>query len=78
MLVSYFQIKKYFNLVKMKTYFHISELNRHQGNVNYFRCNGIDLAFWFQSLSHRRKVASLCVFNKYSHGKCSELSSLVS
>ncbi len=43
-------------------------------------CNliGPDLASRLQSLSHRRAVASLCLFYKYFHGNCSdELLSLV-
>ena len=51
-------------------------LDRVQNRV----CNAIgeNLASKLDSLSHRRSVASLCLFYKYFHGHCSdELSSLV-
>ncbi|CAE1275264.1 unnamed protein product [Acanthosepion pharaonis] len=49
---------------------HLKVLDKIQRRI----CNviGPDLASRLQSLSHRRAIASLCLFYKYFHGNCSD------
>lgn len=48
---------------------YLESLDIHERRIISIICP--DLASWIQSLSHHRKVASLCLFYKHFHGNCS-------
>lgn len=76
-----FEVDPFFFLIKFNLKKVFSSESKHDtkysdilDKIQRQMCNviGPDLTSHLQSLSHRRAVASLCLFYKYFHGNCSD------